>query len=130
MLLRKLLVNPAFFNNPGSIKTNQVFSHAKVEISKDYKLVALFLEFLDHLRHSFIKLEKHSTTLTLSSIFSTETIKRNITQNLHIKNIQNPNAVVCEAVRRNIWRSGRLTQVLRQQFTYSGQLYSFYYCYF
>ena len=74
-----------------------------------------------------------------------ETFKENINQNLQIlilrqvsascdfvKYIQTRNAKVSEAVRRNNWRSGRLTHLLRYllQITQSVYLYSFYCHYF
>lgn len=88
-------------------------------------LLLWVLQFLDHPHHCFIKFGTHSSTPNLSSTF-TETFKGNINQNLQIlilrqvpascdfvKYIQTPNSKVFEAVRRNNWRSGRLTHLLR-----------------
>ena len=87
-------------------------------------LLLWVLQFLDHPHQSFIKFGTHSSTPNLSSTF-TETFKGNINQNLQIlilrqvpascdfvKYIQTPNSKVFEAVRRNNWRSGRLTHLL------------------
>ena len=107
-------------------------------------LLLWVLKFLDHPHHCFIKFGTHSSTPNLSSTF-TETFKGNINQNLQIlilrqvsascdfvKYIQTPNAKVSEAVRRNNWRSGRLTHLLRYllQISQSVYLYSFYCHYF